>query len=60
MSCGCTVITQFENGGHLDFSKPGINSIPYTESPKVLNPSIIRNSVLDYDFDHIWSSYYPK
>lgn len=60
MACGCTVITQFEKGGHVDFCKAGINSIPYTESPKVLDPSTVRNSVLDYDFDDIWRCYYPK
>lgn len=60
MSCGCTVITQFDKGGHVDFCKPGVNSISYTEIPRILDRINVRKSVLEYDFEEIWQRYYPK
>jgi len=60
MACGCTVITQFEVGGHLDFCKEGINSISYKKDVQWLNPPDVRKSIELYDFSLVWETYYPK
>jgi len=60
MSCGCTVITQFDRGGHVDFCKPGVNSVSYTDAPRLLDRINVRKSVLGHDFENVWQHYYPK
>ncbi len=59
LACGCTVITQFERGGHLSYCNKN-NSINYTELPKQFNEEQNRNSVLQFDKKRIFSTYYPR
>lgn len=59
LACGCTVITQFERGGHLSYCNKN-NSISYTEIPKQFNEEKNRNSVAYFDKGHIFSTFYPR
>lgn len=59
MACGCTVITQYDSGGHRSFCNKQ-NSISYKENPKVLDSKEIRDSILSYDFERIFKVHYPK
>ncbi len=59
MSCGRTVITHYTKGGHLTFCNK-TNSISFNESPKQLDPTKIRESILYLDYRSIFSKYYPQ
>src|SRR3989339_56311 len=59
LACGCTVITQFQRGGHLSFCNES-NSISYVDKPRQLNPSDNRKSVLPFDSKLVLSTYYPR
>ncbi|NQS89446.1 NUDIX domain-containing protein [Patescibacteria group bacterium] len=59
LACGCTVITQFDKGGHLSFCTRE-NSISYEDAPKTLDPEKVRGSVLKFDYRSIFKTYYPK
>ncbi len=59
MACGCTVITQFDVGGHLSFCNRQ-NAISYKEDPHTLDPQKVRDSILDFDYRKVFKTYYPK
>lgn len=59
MACGCTVVTQFEIGGHLSYCNKE-NSISYLDEPKLIDSNLIRSSVKNFDFRVIFNKYYPK
>lgn len=59
MACGCTVITQFDKGGHLFFTNKN-NSISYLDKPHQLDPNTIRESILWLDWQKVFSKYYPQ
>lgn len=59
MACGCTVITQFENGGHIGFCTRN-NSISYDDIPHILDPEAVRDSIMHLDYRKVFRDYYPQ
>lgn len=59
MACGCTVITQFDVGGHLSFCNKD-NAISYKDIPRTLDPQAVRDSIMGFDYRKVFKTYYPK